>query len=142
MPGYTHGGALPPRPPTPEEIAAAEKKKVSAEKRNADRLAEIALQGTKRSLKAPIQQPKQAQPRPAAPPVQKAPAAPAKPTAAAPAPAKAPAPAPKPAAPPPPQPAQMNDLPKDEGEEEVFTDEEKSILGEEEGGVLDQDSEV
>lgn len=127
MPGFVHGGALPPRPPTQEEIEAAQKKVVAAEKKNSERLAEVALRNTKKALKTPPVPPKpQPATAPKAAPAVKAPAAKA-----------APAAPPKPAA----QPAAVNDLPKDEGDEEVFTDDEKA-LDEEEGGALDVESEV
>jgi len=124
MPGYNHPGGLPPRPPTQEEIEAAQKKVVSADRRNAERLANVALMNTKKSLKVSANKP---QPAPVAQPqkfVAPKPAS-AKPAAAAPAPAAKPAQ---------PAPAQMGALPKDEGEEEVFTDEEKTLVDEEEGG--------
>ena len=102
MPGFNHPGGLPPRPPTQEEIEAAQKRVVVADKRNAERLAEVALRNTKKAFKAPAPRPAQVTPHL----------------------------------------SQVNDLPKDEGEEEVFTDDEKSILGEEEGGALDAESDV
>jgi len=121
MPGYNHPGGLPPRPPTQEEIEAAQKKVVSADRRNAERLANVALMNTKKSLKAPAHK---TQP---APVVQAQKFVAPKPASAKPA-AAPPAPAAKPAQPAPPQ---MGDLPKDEGEEEVFTDDdEKTLLGE------------
>lgn len=129
MPGFVHGGALPPRPPTPEEIEAAKRKVISADKRNAERLANVALQNTKKALKAPSPPPAPPKPQaapalktgqaPKAAPAAKTPSTPATPTA------------PKPLQPAP-SPASLNDLPKDEGDEEVFTEEEKSELGEDE----------
>jgi len=121
MPGYNHPGGLPPRPPTQEEIEAAQKKVVSADRRNAERLANVALMNTKKSLKVSGNKPQ------AAPLVQAQKFVAPKPASVKPA-AAAPAPAAKPAQPAPPQ---MGDLPKDEGEEEVFTDDdEKTLLGE------------
>lgn len=129
MPGFVHGGALPPRPPTPEEIEAAQKKKVAAEKKNAERLADVALRNTKKSLKAPAPPP--TPPKPQAAPAPKTAQAPKAAPAAKAASAPITPPAPK-AAQPAPSPASLNDLPKDEGDEEVFTEEEKSELGEDE----------
>lgn len=130
MPGYNHPGGLPPRPPTAEEIEAAKKKVVAADKRNAERLAEVAIRNTKRAFKVTPPAPKPQL-------VQAAQATKVAPKPFVAKPAAPPAQAPKAAAPAPPapQPSQTGDLPKDEGEEEVFSDEDEKALDEVEGDL-------